>query len=140
MGCTMWAWSSLDPMLVSLCCRAKVRLSAAREESMKPGPEKAAKKQELHKCLRVSILLFLPASSLNTFIVVSLVATNKRLQSDWRRSTNFLLQLFTQFKVSSHSIMVGTLLAFSAGNCTIVCPPPPPTHTHTLAHTQEWVV
>lgn len=56
-----------------LCSRAKARLSVAREEAMKPGPEKAAKKQELHKCLRVSILSLLFASSFNNYIIVFLM-------------------------------------------------------------------
>ena len=38
---------------IALIPRAQVRLAAAREEAKKPGPEKAAKKQELHKYLRV---------------------------------------------------------------------------------------
>ena len=38
---------------VSFSLRARDRLQRAREEAARPGPEKAAKKQDLHKKLRV---------------------------------------------------------------------------------------
>ena len=44
-----------------MCCmfffRAQARLEVAKEEAQKPGPEKAAKIQNLHKKLRVSDLM-----------------------------------------------------------------------------------
>ena len=35
------------------CCRAQKRLQNGREEAKRPGAEKAARTQELHKALRV---------------------------------------------------------------------------------------
>ena len=42
---------------ITLCVggRARERLQLAREEAKRPGAEKAARTQELHKALRVSV-------------------------------------------------------------------------------------
>ena len=41
-------------VIVGVFCRARERLENAREDAKRPGAEKAARTQELHKALRVS--------------------------------------------------------------------------------------
>ena len=52
--CTAAVGSELPGVCVCVCvCRARERLQRAREEAKRPGAEKAARTQDLHKTLRV---------------------------------------------------------------------------------------
>ena len=96
-----------DCLFVTCCSflRAKNRLDEARKEAQRPGPEKAARRQELNKMLQVCLYLYYTHNvssaslslSLSSLSFFSRVAINKFMQSSGRYTSNIILSVFTKF-------------------------------------------